>query len=128
METYIPTKFYVDMWLLFKLWVWNLKERRILPILPIIAQYIYDEEDLGHPYIFFSHTSGFCFHLAFSHFAFPMHMFVSSAPHPSDYVHTLSAYSSLPAVFLPTLSLWISLSAWRVSCDTSHLLRTFCFF
>ena len=33
----------------FELWVLNLKEEENK--MPIIAQYIYDGEDLGHPYI-----------------------------------------------------------------------------
>ena len=38
------------------------------------------------------------------------HELVSWRPHPSDYVHALSAYHFLPAVFHPALSLWSSLS------------------
>ena len=45
-------------------------------------------------------------------------------PHPSDYAHALSAYHFLPAVFLPALSLWSSLSARRADHDTSHSFRT----
>ena len=47
----------------FELWVLNLNEKKKdeeekkVKILPIIAQYIYDGEDLGHPY----HKAQWCF-------------------------------------------------------------------
>ena len=57
-KSYIPTKFHVDYGFLLELWVLNLnekeedmkKKRRIVPI--VLAKYIYDGEDLGHPYIY----------------------------------------------------------------------------
>ena len=60
--------------------------------------------------------------LTFGRFAFPAHALVSSGPHLSDYAHWLSAYQpSFPCA----LSLWSSLSARRVSHDTSHSFQTF---
>ena len=51
-----------------------------------------------------------------------------TAPHPSDYAYALSAYNFPPAVFLPVLSLWSSLSARRVSHHTFHSFLTLVFF
>ena len=48
-----PQSFMLIYGFLFELWVLNLKEEKEKEEkkMPIIAQYIYDGEDLGHPYI-----------------------------------------------------------------------------
>ena len=49
-----PQSFMLIHGFLFELWVLNLnkkKKKKKIKNLPIIAQYIYDGEDLGHPYI-----------------------------------------------------------------------------
>ena len=57
--------------------------------MPIIAQYIYDGEDLGHPYISFMALAS----TEHSTALLPWGMRQSHrGPHPSDYTHKLSAY------------------------------------
>ena len=52
-ETYVPTKVHVNILLFLVMGVESKQEgeEENEKILPIIAQYLYDGEDLGHPYI-----------------------------------------------------------------------------
>ena len=74
METYIPTQFWVYMWLFFELWVSNLnkeeeekKEKKMKNSAHHSPIHIYDGEDLGHSYI--QSTTVLCVILSFLFFS-----------------------------------------------------------